>query len=317
MSRLNPKTSPLTNSPHPPHYVFHQTSWLRDPAHFPETLYSDYVINPRDLCPRDVTLDYVIVVHSAVDHFERRRAIRETFGAKNITAPLTSRLVFLLGLTPDAGISTHIQNEAEAHGDVIQGDFLDTYHNLTLKGVMGLRWLTEYCPKVTTVVKIDDDVFLNIFRLTSFIFRKLDDKKHAIACALYRSGESAILRSEEEKWKVDENEFPGLTHYPLDHCQGFLVLLTSEVIKPLYEASKVVPFFWIDDIYLFGLLPLVVGDVTFIPLLDFTRKVKYGRYCFQRNKVKCSFTAVYNNQFDEVRMRQMWGLRRDKKETLL
>ena len=31
----------------------------------------------------------------------------------------------------------------------------------------------------------------------------------------------------------------------------------------MYEAAKKVPFFWIDDVYLFGMLPSAVGGVTY------------------------------------------------------
>ena len=35
--------------------------------------------------------------------------------------------------------------EQAGHGDLIQLDFVDTYQNLTLKGVGAMQWLTDYC----------------------------------------------------------------------------------------------------------------------------------------------------------------------------
>ena len=38
----------------------------------------------------------------------------------------------------------------------------DTYHNLTLKTVMGLKWTSIFCPQARFVMKTDDDIFVNL-----------------------------------------------------------------------------------------------------------------------------------------------------------
>jgi len=35
--------------------------------------------------------------------------------------------------------------EQTDHGDLVQFDFVDTYWNLTLKGVGAMQWLNDYC----------------------------------------------------------------------------------------------------------------------------------------------------------------------------
>jgi hypothetical protein len=40
--------------------------------------------------------------------------------------------------------------------------FQDTYHNLTLKTVMGLKWTSIFCPQVKFVLKTDDDIYVNV-----------------------------------------------------------------------------------------------------------------------------------------------------------
>ena len=45
--------------------------------------------------------------------------------------------------------------------DIIVFDFIDHYENLTLKTMMGMKWATEMCPKVQSVLKIDDDMTIN------------------------------------------------------------------------------------------------------------------------------------------------------------
>ena len=51
-----------------------------------------------------------------------------------------------------------------------QGNFLDTYKNLTYKHMMGYKWLHRHCPNQPKyVVKADDDVFVEIFHLYHFV----------------------------------------------------------------------------------------------------------------------------------------------------
>ena len=40
--------------------------------------------------------------------------------------------------------------------------FQDTYRNLTLKTVMGLKWSAIFCPQAKFVMKTDDDIFVNL-----------------------------------------------------------------------------------------------------------------------------------------------------------
>lgn len=42
--------------------------------------------------------------------------------------------------------------------------FLDTYRNLTLKFVNAIRWIKNECylPGIHSVVKVDDDVWVNM-----------------------------------------------------------------------------------------------------------------------------------------------------------
>jgi len=47
----------------------------------------------------------------------------------------------------------------------VQGNFIDSYKNLTLKAVLGLRWMSQYCSQAPFAIKTDDDTFLNIFEM--------------------------------------------------------------------------------------------------------------------------------------------------------
>ena len=41
-----------------------------------------------------------------------------------------------------------VETESFIYGDIIQGDFIEHYHNLTLKGLFALSWISQHCPQV-------------------------------------------------------------------------------------------------------------------------------------------------------------------------
>ena len=49
----------------------------------------------------------------------------------------------------------------------LQGDFLDTYHNLSYKEIMGNLWISEFCEQAEFVVKTDDDQFIDLYEVTT------------------------------------------------------------------------------------------------------------------------------------------------------
>lgn len=48
------------------------------------------------------------------------------------------------------------------NNDIIVEKFYDTYNNLTLKSVMLLKWVINNCVNLTYLMKVDDDMFVNI-----------------------------------------------------------------------------------------------------------------------------------------------------------
>ena len=56
-----------------------------------------------------------------------------------------TRLVFLLGSTSDSDLQTVITEENEKNHDIVQGDFVDHYRNLSYKAIMGKLWVSEFC----------------------------------------------------------------------------------------------------------------------------------------------------------------------------
>ena len=62
------------------------------------------------------------------------------------------------------------------YADIVQGNFVDSYHNLSYKATMGNLWVSEFCEQAEFVVKADDDVFIDIFEVTRWTFFRSQDR---------------------------------------------------------------------------------------------------------------------------------------------
>ena len=78
---------------------------------------------------------------------------------------VVTKLVFLLGCPEDDKTQEMLEEENKKHGDIVQGDFLDTYHNLSYKAIMGHLWVSEFCDHAEFVVKTDDDMFIDLYEV--------------------------------------------------------------------------------------------------------------------------------------------------------
>ena len=259
-------------------------------------------INNKQICQGANGILFIVLVHTATEHFKRRQSIRETWANISLYKNVHMRVVFLIGLTKKKEIQAELEKENKMHGDLVQGNFLDTYHNLTHKGVMGFKWVTENCRQAKFIVKVDDDVFVNTLQMVDNVLFKNINNSRQILGWVKKENIAPVLRW--GKWKVDEDEFINHTHYPFPFCKGFFVILTGDIIEQLYEAAKITLFFWIDDIYLFGLLPHTVGNITHVPLKGLSLSEKKSIVCFNSTETKCPL-LVGNAHTDGV-MHKLW-----------
>ncbi|XP_052062064.1 beta-1,3-galactosyltransferase 1-like [Mytilus californianus] len=257
---------------------------------YPIVLTQPYKINNEAICRRVPKITCIVMVHTSLNHFERRRNIRKTFNS-TYYSPNIIRVVFLLGLTNNSTLQTIIEYESLVHQDIVQGYFMDTYHNLTNKGVMGLKWITEHCRNAKFVAKIDDDVFINFYK----IFESLEfikEVKKYLACNRLEADTNPIERGINDKWYVHSDVFKGFNFYPYTSCSGLAVFISIDLVPLLYKAALISPFFWVDDFYLFGILPAKIHGVVHYEInahISFNHRRTFN--CFSKYGDKCKLLA--------------------------
>ena len=221
------------------------------PAVNPHPLH--YLFNPAGtVCRGDVFL--IVYVHTAVSHAPHRLVIRETWGDTKQYA-LAVRVVFVMGTDAgNPGGQYLINHESSKYGDIIQGDFADTYHTLTYKAIAGLKWVSDYCNNAKFVLKIDDDVLVNMFSLLRHLQARVGTKRLLLCRTQIKPN---VMRS--GKNRATMQEYAG-EHYP-DFCTGAAYVMTTDVVVELYCLTFVVPFLWLDDVYITGLLVAKSGNI--------------------------------------------------------
>ncbi|KAL1418772.1 hypothetical protein MTO96_025657 [Rhipicephalus appendiculatus] len=205
-------------------------------------------------CRSQHDLFLAVFVHSAPAHFGRRRAIRETWGNASALAAATARamvLVFLVGQA--AGLEGALRAESAAHGDLVMGNFVDSYHNLTYKHVMGLKWVASRCSQAHYVLKTDDDVFMDLFQVSAQLGPHAPAR--LLMCGLIRR--PYVKRSQRSKWRVSFREYRPHRYPP--YCSGWAIFMSPDVVRDLYRASADVPYFWVDDVLVTGILAQRLG----------------------------------------------------------
>ena len=243
-------------------------------------------------------------MHSAVTHFNKRDDIRNTWGNKVLLQQYGMKLIFFLGLAFNKDLQVLIDQESRENADIVQGNFLDSYTNITHKAVLWLRWVTENCPDARTVLKLDDDVFVNVFSFHHYLpLFELSTKR--IWCEVRPVGTQPIQRKTIHKWRVAEHELKGLTYYPLTLCRGYFVILTIETVREMYEAAKETPFFWIDDFYVFGTLANKTGS-QFSSLKLFLAKADDAVSCFASSNTACQLMGVLLHVESKDAMKMFW-----------
>ena len=228
----------------------------------------NYVINSPNVCS-DQDIYIIAYVHTAPQHYKRRIVIRHTWGDSSYY-DIQIRVVFVMGLAADDvnasyDVQRALEFEAARYGDIVQEDFLDTYRNLTYKAVAALRWISRYCSHARYVLKTDDDIFVNAFNLLRYLRRidRISRTATTDAAAVHPRGlllclvwySMKVMR--EGKWRTSREEWHD-DRYPI-YCSGCAFLMSIDVAVAMHRISYDVPFFWVDDFYVTGLLPLKLG----------------------------------------------------------
>lgn len=210
-----------------------------------------YLISKPECSRNDSALYFVTLVHSSPTQYERRAACRETWAHSDAR----TKTYFLMGMIQSPSLQKRINEEEEQFHDIIQGNFIDSYHNLTYKHTMALKWFSENCPHVRYLLKLDDDVFVNVPATYEYLVNNKDDKKFILG--IYFPPQSTFRNG---KWKtsIEDIREKFIPEY-------VSVIYSNDFVKEAYKKTFTTKFLWLDDLYISGYIRMQL-NVKAIPI---------------------------------------------------
>jgi hypothetical protein len=215
-----------------------------------------YLINPgQNICGQDhgKQVFLLIVVNTEPSRLQNRNTIRETWAKRTLFPDV--RVLFLIGMPSKPKIIDRIKLESNLYQDILQEDFQDSYKNLTYKGIMSLKWASEYCSNAKYYMKTDDDVTLNLFTLLINLKKLKKNVSKSVICQVNLEGAMKVIRNPKSKWYLSSKDYK--YKYFKTYCAGLAYIITFDLIRTMLSLSYHVRFIWIDDFFMSGILPLV------------------------------------------------------------
>ena len=114
----------------------------------------------------------LVLIKSEPKSIARRKLVRTTWGRyKDIKETHHFKKLFLIGNVKSKELQAFVSEEEKVFGDIIRGDFVDTFYNLSEKAEVGFEWSFKHC-SFEYLLETDDDVFINI----PLILQKINDQ---------------------------------------------------------------------------------------------------------------------------------------------
>lgn len=207
-----------------------------------------FVMDDTPVC-KSTTPFLLLVVPVAPGGRAARDTIRRTWGSQKQVLGQPVETLFMLGLSGGADAAPpqeELWRESRLHRDLIQSDFLDSYHNLTIKTMMILEWVASNCLHTTYVMKVDSDVFLQVENLMRLL---LDP---GTATENYMTGlvswHNSVLRNPFSKYYMPRDVVPEPIYppYPL----GMSYVMSMDLPAKILQVSTHIKPVFIEDVYL-------------------------------------------------------------------
>lgn len=207
-----------------------------------------YVIDNEHICDSGdgkSNVEVIVLILTVHANREARDTLRQTWltPTKNNTSDI--RYAFLLGNTKDQNLQKKVEAENAIFHDILQEDFVDAYMNLTYKTIMAFKWASTKCKQAKFVMKTDDDMYVNLEGVKHVVSVHGNSLQTAVGGACHMS--AGPIRDKNSKWYASKLSYPRNT-YP-GFCSGTGYVTSMNVATKIYETSKNVPFFHLEDVY--------------------------------------------------------------------
>nr|CAB3262688.1 uncharacterized protein LOC100181857 [Phallusia mammillata] len=217
----------------------------------------------------------VIVLKSSATNFNRRAAVRETWGKLLYLNQIRIAEVFIIGAVEDPEVQKQLEEENRMYGDILQYDGPDGYRNMPIKVATAMQWASTYLPSDYLYASADDDFVVKFSSVMDFLEYEIKTQMYyelklsrvpdmtelrrslPIYCIYYVDKQVEPNRDNTSKWYVSPEEYP-VDHYP-SYCGGGFYIMPVAMTKGLYDMSRVTKLLPMDDVWVTGILRQKLG----------------------------------------------------------
>ncbi|KAG8441348.1 hypothetical protein GDO86_006906 [Hymenochirus boettgeri] len=254
-----------------------------------------YHIEEASRCKGEVPL-LMLLIPSVPQDVVIRDTVRKTWANESLIPGISIKRVFLLGIPSNNETQVAVEQESSVFHDIVQQDFMDTYHNLTLKTLMGLEWVSRFCPQAKYVMKIDTDMFFNPWFLVRNILEPDKPTKVGFITGQVIIGASPF-RDPNNKWYIPVSLYPE-NQYPV-YCSGTGYVFSNDLSSRIYNVGVEIPIFPFEDVFV-GMCVKKLG-------MEFSRQ---GGYYFSQYRLQyngCHFTKMVTvHQYSSEDLVKLW-----------
>lgn len=201
---------------------------------------------------RDIFM--IAFINSHPKNWEIRNAIRRTWGSDLSIGGELIRVFFILGKQTHSANRSYIMTEDAQHQDILQGNFIDSFANRTLKVIAGLKWILKNCDHAHYLYAGAEDTFVNFKSIVRYL-KELRSKGDArerfyLGSRIYGNERLSVKREKRantKKLKVSSKQYRG-RYYPT-YCSGSGYVLSSDVVPSMYRTALRTPLIGVADVF--------------------------------------------------------------------
>ena len=213
--------------------------------HIQPSLYAA-TIEPNGLCNNETFL--LVGIISKPSNQMHRMVYRDTVLSSTVNnCNSDTKYLFLVGQPNNQELQYRLSKESGLYGDILQGNFSDTYENLTIKSLFLIRWVQLHCPMARYLFKLDDDVFAVISDIRHYLKHIPSRNHYTIFGSVFKN--SKPDRNPSHKWYA--GNYPNKV-YPV-YVSGTAYVLPCQILEQLFTAALTIPFVRLEDIFITGL----------------------------------------------------------------
>ncbi|XP_075868523.1 beta-1,3-galactosyltransferase 1-like [Nelusetta ayraudi] len=204
----------------------------------------NYLVNEAKKCEAGAPF-LVVLISTTHREYNVRQAIRETWGNESMFPDVRVVTLFLLGRSTKPILNQLVEQESQIFHDIVVEDFVDSYNNLTLKTLMGMRWVATFCGKAQYVLKTDSDMFINLENLIFNLLKPTTKPQRRYFTGYVIS--ATPIRDMANKWYMPADLYPDSVYPPF--CSGTGYVFSADMAELVYETSLHTRLLPLEDVY--------------------------------------------------------------------